>query len=175
MEEMTTLRKFLKEVLSQLTDDIGDHISKVSEESKKTRIETNKALSVLTREVVKLKEEIQAKDKAVPKESSVRPTSSFLPSSPSSIPSQEKTSSKQSPRLVTKQPTNQEYIVRKERKPKTRYQQKEKVLFVGDSVAHSLNFRQIEAVYTQLREIALLLMKMKNFKTKISQMSPKMN
>ena len=137
MEEMVTLRKFLKEVFEQLTNDIEDHINSGVRESNEKHLETKNAMVILAKEIVSLKEETKAEQT---KKEQSSPIKTPTQSSSSSKKSAEKSFSSlgPSPGVAPKTPRSSNI------KHKTYYQKKPRVLVVGDS--QNLNFRKIEEI-----------------------------
>jgi hypothetical protein len=144
MEEIIKLKDCMKEVLEGFAHDVEDHLNDLKKDAKKQNIGTANALSILTREVIKLQESTVKEAETSP--TSAPPTSSSASTDPkaSKIPSYvpPPASKESKTKVKAKMPAEQ----KNHTKRKTVYQQKPKVLIVGDSLAHNSHFRKLEIV-----------------------------
>ena len=124
MEEITDLKKVIKDVMKQFTFDFEDQMNTFNDGIKKQNIQSTNALHILTKEVVKTKSQNSSEP--------------LLP--PPSL------ASNASPEVSSKSETEGQKIVKPVTMKKTSYMSKPKVLMIGDSVSQKLNFRKIEEV-----------------------------
>ena len=140
MEEVQTLTNTMKEVLEQFANDVEDHLNDIKEDVKKQNVGTANALSILTREAIKLQESTTNQPQSTSVSSSSPPCASSKPKvANKSTPSAPEASSLTPKDTMPSKQTNH-------KKRRTIYQQKPKVLLVGDSLAHNSNFNKLEVV-----------------------------
>ena len=140
MGEVLDMKKFFKDILKQFTYDVEDHINKVKEETKKQNESTANGLSILGKEILKLREGVKDEvgpvkavseplykepERSTPNSKLTEPYVSIV----SAPPSVNNSSKDTSPKITKK---------------KSRYQQKPRILMVGDSLLHKTNFRHLE-------------------------------
>ena len=147
MEEIIKLKDCMKEVLEVFAHDVEDHLNDLKKDVKKQNIGTANALSILTREVIKLQESTVKQAETSPTSASPTPLSASTDPEaskiPSSVPKVPPPACKESKTKVkAKKPAEQ----KNQTKRKTVYQQRPKVLIVGDSLAHNSHFRKLEIV-----------------------------
>ena len=123
-EEVTTLRDFIKESLKVLTENFTEIILDMKNAGERQHQETRDTLSNI------LKNQSQKKlDSITPKSNTA--TTKF--------------SHNEADTMKTTAEKKENNIIKKQNN-KTKYQQKPKVLVVGDSLAYTANFRRIEVV-----------------------------
>ena len=135
--EVLSMKKLMKEILTQFTYDVEDHINKIKDETKKQNESTTNALSILGREILKLKEKTENEVGPVPEPSYKEPEVS--------VPKQ-KLIEKNAPNVPAPLPVNitTKDTSKKITRRKSRYQLKPRILMVGDSLMQEFNFRHLE-------------------------------
>ena len=120
IQELTTLKDFIKELYERLTDEFVDTFKGIQKESDRKDTEMKKELLSMRQDIEKLDQ-----------------VSNVIPATSSNTVETTKISTeKTKPGVNQKKPQNR----------RTKYQQKPKVLVVGDSLAHNANYRRIEVV-----------------------------
>ena len=144
MEEVLKIKKGVKEVLKQFTYDVENHMNEIKDGVKNQNTQTANAIAVLTREVMTLQKGRQSAPKAATS------SSTTVPSSQTPSPATRTTSKTAAPAPEPVKPRaagNSKPAQHKaQKKVKTSYQLKKKVLLVGDSLAQNLHFPTLEMV-----------------------------